>query len=119
MWGKTKGGQAYIKFKKPVGLSGKGQKTEATHDIHYRERDSNPTIMDEFRDAEVIVPVPELGIWMVWFGGESHYVHIYNQEGVETDVFSWGFEKNKLDAQDVRKHIKEKIEELSKEENRF
>lgn len=115
-WGKRKDGQPYIKFKKPTGMSGAGQKTSALDDVHYKEREGKQNIMEAFDGAEIITPVSELGIWMVWFGGESHYVHIYDENGKELDVFSWGFEKNRLDANDVKKHIKDHIEEMTKKE---
>src|SRR5690242_18459458 len=114
MWGKKKDGQPYIKFKNKTGMSGQQMKTQPTKDVHFKEHKQTADVMTEFAGAQVIVPDPDLGMWFVWFGGESHYVHLYNHEGKEVDVFSWGFEKNKLDAEDVRKHIKEHMEVLKK-----
>lgn len=116
MWGKTKKGQPYPKIDFKKGMSGQDMKTQPTNDVHMKEHNShNSNVMTEFAGAEVIVPDPDLNLWFVWFGGQSHYVHIYDHSGKELDVFSWGFEQNNLSAVDVKKHIKQHIEEMNKE----
>lgn len=58
--------------------------------------------LDVFSDTpEMIVYDDKSNIFHIWFGGESHYVHQYTPDGHEFDVFSFGFEKNRLELSEV------------------
>ena len=73
--------------------------------------------LDAFASTpEVIVADDQRGIFHIWFGGESHYVHQYSPDGHELDVFSFGFEKNKLSKSEVMKMIQRRLNEKDDEE---
>ncbi len=66
--------------------------------------------VDIFSESpEVIVVDENRLIFYIWFGGESHYVHEYSSDGKEIDVFSFGFEKNKLDQKEVLERIEDRL----------
>ena len=69
--------------------------------------------LDVFAETpEVIVPDFERMVFWIWFGGESHYVHKYSQDGREFDVFSFGFDKNKLCKEEVLESIEDTLNDL-------
>ena len=73
--------------------------------------------LDAFASTpEVIVADDQRGIFHIWFGGESHYVHQYSPDGHELDVFSFGFEKNKLSKSEVMKMIQRRLNEKDDDE---
>jgi len=72
--------------------------------------------LDAFASTpEVIVADDQRGIFHIWFGGESHYVHQYSPDGHELDVFSFGFEKNRLSKNEVLKMIQRRLNEKDDE----
>jgi len=74
--------------------------------------DESSEWLDVFSETpEVIVPDERRMIFHIWFGGESHYVHQYSQDGREFDVFSFGFEKNKLSKKEVLESIEDTLNE--------
>ena len=58
---------------------------------------------------EVIVADENRMIFYIWYGGESHYVHEHSQDGREFDVFSFGFDKNKLEEGEVLDMIEDRL----------
>jgi len=60
-------------------------------------------------NPQVIVKDENRLIFYIWFGGESHYVHEYSPEGKELDVFSFGFEKNRLEPKEVLEMIERRL----------
>ena len=60
---------------------------------------------------KVIVPDENRLLFYIWFGGESHYVHLYSLDGKEFDVFSFGFEKDRLDEKEVLSLIERHLNE--------
>ena len=68
--------------------------------------------LDVFAETpEVIVADDKRGLFHIWFGGESHYVHQYTPDGHEIDVFSFGFDKNRLSKEEVLKMIERTLNE--------
>ena len=66
--------------------------------------------LDVFESTpEVIVANENEGFFYVWYGGESHYVHYVSPDGKEFNVFSFGFEKNRLDKDEVLEKISERL----------
>jgi len=64
--------------------------------------EENSEWLDVFSEKpEVIVADETRAIFYIWYGGESHYVHEHTPFGKEFDVFSFGFEKNKLCKDEV------------------
>lgn len=78
--------------------------------------EENTEWLDAFAETpEVIVADDRRGIFHIWFGGESHYVHQYTPDGHEFDVFSFGFDKNRLDQDEVLKMIEKTLNEDDEE----
>ena len=72
--------------------------------------------LDAFSETpKVIVADDKRGIFHIWFGGESHYVHQYTPDGHEFDVFSFGFNKNRLEEDEVLKMIEKTLNEEDNE----
>ena len=75
--------------------------------------------IDEIQTPEIKIHDEETDIFYTWYGGESHYVHLEDENGKEFDVFSFGFDKNKLSPSEVKsmilKHIKEDRKEREDE----
>ena len=68
--------------------------------------------VDAFSDSpEVIVPDENRLLFYIWFGGHSHYVHLYSLDGKEFDVFSFSFEKDRLDKKEVLSMIERHLNE--------
>lgn len=66
--------------------------------------------LDVFAEnPDVIVPDDRKMVFHIWYGGESHTVHEYTPDGIEIDVFTFGFEKNRLDKNEVLEMIEEHI----------
>jgi hypothetical protein len=74
--------------------------------------------LDVFESTpEVIVADEENGHFFIWYGGESHYVHYVSPDGREYDVFSFGFDKNRLDKDEVLEMINERLGEKEEDED--
>ena len=73
--------------------------------------------LDVFSETpEVIVADDRRNLFYIWFGGESHYVHEYTVFGNEMDVFSFGFDKNRLDEDEVLEQIEDTLNEPLEDE---
>ena len=66
---------------------------------------------------EVIVADEENGHFFIWYGGESHYIHYVTPDGREYDVFSFGFDKNRLDKDEVLEMIGKRLGEKEEDED--
>lgn len=78
--------------------------------------EENTEWLDAFAETpEVIVADDRRGIFHIWFGGESHYVHQYTPDGHEFNVFSFGFDKNRLEEDEVLKMIEKTLNEEDEE----
>ena len=87
-----------------------------------RELQDNPMFeedkkwLDVFAETpEVIVPDERRGLFHIWFGGASHTVHQYTPDGQEVDVFTFGFEKDRLEKKEVLKMIQRRLNERDDE----
>jgi len=57
---------------------------------------------------EVIIPDERQQRFWLWYGGESHTVHEITPDGVEVDVWTFGFDKNKLSKEEVVQMIEDR-----------
>lgn len=119
-WKSDKGGNHFkpeSKKNKIQGVSSSIKSQGIRKHKFLKRHDDELADVEEAETPEIKILDEQTGIYYTWYGGESHYVHLEDKEGKEFNVFSFGFEKNKLDPKEVKKKIMEHIKEDRKERN--